>query len=170
MNVKELENSIKDTKNIIKLLDKEKKELIESFEIYCKPSGYKTATSYIDADLIYAGSRENSLELLGKKIDRINSEIIRLEETLKFDEKGLIPAVVQDVETKEVLMLAYMNKESIKKTLNERKATYFSRSRNELWTKGETSGNTQDVKGFYYDCDKDTILLILFTKVQSKSK
>ena len=56
-------------------------------------------------------------------------------------------------------MLAYMNKESIKKTLNERKATYFSRSRNELWTKGETSGNTQDVKGFYYDCDKDTILL-----------
>lgn len=86
MNVKELENSIKHTKNIIKLLDKEKKELIESFEIYCKPSGYKTATSYIDADLIYAGSRENSLELLGKKIDRINSEIIRLEETLKFDE------------------------------------------------------------------------------------
>ena len=97
--------------------------------------------------------RDNLLEEDKREID------LEFIETLKFDEKGLIPAVVQDVETKEVLMLAYMNKESIKKTLNERKATYFSRSRNELWTKGETSGNTQDVKGFYYDCDKDTILL-----------
>ena len=97
--------------------------------------------------------RDNLLQEDKREID------LEFIETLKFDEKGLIPAVVQDVETKEVLMLAYMNKESIKKTLNERKATYFSRSRNELWTKGETSGNTQDVKGFYYDCDKDTILL-----------
>ena len=76
-------------------------------------------------------------------------------ETLKFDEKGLIPAVIQDVDTKEVLMVAYMNKESIKETLNTKKACYFSRSRQ----KGETSGNIQEVKGFYYDCDKDTILL-----------
>lgn len=80
-------------------------------------------------------------------------------ETLKFDEKGLIPAVIQDVDTKEVLMVAYMNKESIKETLNTKKACYFSRSRQKLWTKGETSGNVQEVKGFYYDCDKDTILL-----------
>ena len=80
-------------------------------------------------------------------------------ETLKFDEKGLIPAVIQDVDTKEVLMVAYMNKESIKETLNTKKACYFSRSRQKLWTKGETSGNIQEVKGFYYDCDKDTILL-----------
>ena len=85
-------------------------------------------------------------------------------EHLKYDEKGLIPAVVQDINTKEVLMLAYMNKESMKKTLAEKKACYFSRSRKELWTKGETSGNTQDVKGFYYDCDKDTILLLVKQK------
>ena len=67
-------------------------------------------------------------------------------ETLKFDEKGLIPAVIQDVDTKEVLMVAYMNKESIKETLNTKKACYFSRSRQKLWTKGETSGNVQEVK------------------------
>ena len=80
-------------------------------------------------------------------------------DNLKFDEKGLIPAVVQDVDSKEVLMLAYMNKESMKETLINKKACYFSRSRKALWTKGETSGNTQELKGFYYDCDKDTILL-----------
>ena len=86
MNVKELENSIKHTKNMISVLDREKEELIEEFKSYCKPSGYKSATSFIDADLIYSGSREYSLELLGEKIDRINSDIIRLEETLRFDE------------------------------------------------------------------------------------
>ena len=80
-------------------------------------------------------------------------------DNLKFDEKGLIPAVVQDVDSKEVLMLAYMNKESMKETLINKKACYFSRSRKALWTKGETSGNTQELKGFYYDCDKATILL-----------
>lgn len=85
-------------------------------------------------------------------------------DALKFDEKGLIPTVVQDVDTKEVLMLAYMNKDSMKKTLIEKKATYFSRSRQELWTKGEVSGNTQKVVGFYYDCDKDTVLLLVKQK------
>ena len=85
-------------------------------------------------------------------------------DTLKFDEKGLIPAVVQDVDTKEVLMLAYMNKESMKKTLIEKRACYFSRSREKLWTKGETSGNTQEVVEFYFDCDKDTILLLVKQK------
>lgn len=83
---------------------------------------------------------------------------------LKFDENGLIPTIVQDVNTKEVLMLAYMNKESMKKTLIDKKACYFSRSREELWVKGETSGNTQDVVGFYYDCDKDSILLLVKQK------
>lgn len=85
-------------------------------------------------------------------------------DTLKFDEKCLIPTVVQDVDTKEVLMLAYMNKESMKKTLTEKSVTYYSRSRKELWTKGETSGNTQQVEGFYYDCDKDAILLLVKQK------
>ena len=78
---------------------------------------------------------------------------------IKFDEKGLVPAVAQDVNTKKVLMLAYMNKESIKKTLDEKKVCYFSRSRKKLWVKGETSGNFQILKSFSYDCDGDTILL-----------
>lgn len=82
-------------------------------------------------------------------------------EEIKFDERGLVPAVVQDANTKKVLMLAYMNKESIKKTLEEKEACYYSRSRKELWKKGETSGNIQKVKGFYYDCDKDSILIIV---------
>lgn len=80
---------------------------------------------------------------------------------LKYDEKGLIPAIVQDASTKEVLMMAYMNKESLKKTIKEKKACYFSRSRQKLWTKGETSGNFQKVKDIYYDCDMDTLLLIV---------
>lgn len=78
---------------------------------------------------------------------------------LKFNEQGLIPVVTQDVDTKEVLMLAYMNQEAVDATLETKKATYYSRSRKQLWVKGETSGNTQDVKSFSYDCDQDTILL-----------
>ncbi len=78
---------------------------------------------------------------------------------IKFDKKGLVPAIAQDINTKKVLMLAYMNKESIAKTLEEKKACYFSRSRNELWLKGETSGNYQILKNMTYDCDGDTILL-----------
>lgn len=80
-------------------------------------------------------------------------------ESLKFDEKGLIPAIVQDYRDNEVLMMAYMNKESLGKTLETGKATYFSRSRNSLWLKGETSGHFQNVKSISYDCDADTLLL-----------
>ncbi len=78
---------------------------------------------------------------------------------LKFDEKGLIPAVAQDSISGEVLMLAYMNEESIKATIETGHATYFSRSRNELWEKGATSGNFQDVVSMYVDCDMDAIVL-----------
>lgn len=78
---------------------------------------------------------------------------------LKFNEKGLIPCVTQDYRDGKVLMVAYMNKESIRITLEKEKACYFSRSRNELWLKGEESGNVQEVKEMYIDCDKDTILL-----------
>jgi phosphoribosyl-ATP pyrophosphohydrolase/phosphoribosyl-AMP cyclohydrolase len=77
----------------------------------------------------------------------------------QFNRDGLIPVITQDVDTKEVLMLAYMNEEAINLTKTTRKATYFSRSRKELWVKGETSGNTQEVVSFFYDCDQDTILL-----------
>lgn len=72
---------------------------------------------------------------------------------------GLIPAIAQDYKTNEVLMLAYMSKESFEETLRSGKATYYSRSRNELWKKGETSGHMQEVKEIRVDCDKDTILL-----------
>ncbi len=72
---------------------------------------------------------------------------------------GLVPAIVQDAETKEVLMMAYMNRESWEATLKTGKATYWSRSRQRLWLKGESSGNVQIVKAIFIDCDEDTILL-----------
>jgi phosphoribosyl-AMP cyclohydrolase len=72
---------------------------------------------------------------------------------------GLVPAIVQDAETKEVLMMAYMNRESWEATLKTGKATYWSRSRQKLWLKGETSGNVQLIKAVFIDCDNDTILL-----------
>ncbi len=74
-------------------------------------------------------------------------------------QKGLVPAIVQDAETGEVLMLAYMNPESFEETLRTGKACYFSRSRNTLWRKGEESGNVQQVVEVRIDCDEDTILL-----------
>ena len=78
---------------------------------------------------------------------------------LKFDEKGLIPAIVQDHYTKEVLTLAYMNAESLAITIDERKTCFFSRSRQELWRKGETSGNYQHVVSITADCDKDALVV-----------
>ncbi len=78
---------------------------------------------------------------------------------LKFDEKGLIPAIVQDARTKEVLTLAYMNAESLAITLAEGKTCFFSRSRNRLWRKGETSGNYQHVVSVTADCDKDALVV-----------
>jgi phosphoribosyl-AMP cyclohydrolase len=72
---------------------------------------------------------------------------------------GLIPAIAQDAATGEVLMLAYMNQESYDETLATGRAVYFSRSRNKLWRKGEESGNVQEVKSVYLDCDTDTVLL-----------
>ncbi len=78
---------------------------------------------------------------------------------IKYNKDGLIPAIAQDIATGEVLMLAYMNEEAVNLTLEKNIAYYYSRSRKKLWKKGESSGNIQEVKGFYYDCDKDTILL-----------
>jgi phosphoribosyl-ATP pyrophosphohydrolase/phosphoribosyl-AMP cyclohydrolase len=78
---------------------------------------------------------------------------------INFNKDGLVPAVVQSIEDNQVLMLAYMNKEALKKTLTTKKATYFSRSRQELWIKGATSGNTQEVRELFYDCDADSLLL-----------
>lgn len=78
---------------------------------------------------------------------------------LKFNDQGLIPAIVQDYKSKEVLMLAYMNLESVKRTIKEGKTCYWSRSRREYWIKGLTSGHFQFVKSIAYDCDMDTLLI-----------
>lgn len=83
---------------------------------------------------------------------------------LKFDAAGLIPVVVQAQDTKEVLMVAWMNRETLAETLSTKQATYWSRSRNEKWIKGLTSGNTQQVVGLAVDCDSDTLLLTVQQK------
>ncbi|MFG6120470.1 bifunctional phosphoribosyl-AMP cyclohydrolase/phosphoribosyl-ATP diphosphatase HisIE [Thalassobacillus sp. B23F22_16] len=80
-------------------------------------------------------------------------------DNIKFDEKGLVPAIVQDARSKSVLTLAYMNKESLEKTLETNETVFYSRSRQELWHKGETSGNTQQVTSIHYDCDQDALLV-----------
>lgn len=78
---------------------------------------------------------------------------------LKYNDQGLIPAIITDARTGKVLMLAYMNSESLEITIEEERTCFFSRSRNELWRKGETSGNVQQVVSIATDCDKDTLLI-----------
>ncbi len=80
---------------------------------------------------------------------------------LKWDSQGLIPAVVQDATTRQVLMVAYMNAESLQKTLEMGETVFWSRSRGELWHKGATSGNTQTVREIFVDCDEDTLLILV---------
>jgi phosphoribosyl-AMP cyclohydrolase len=84
---------------------------------------------------------------------------------LKYDDKGLIPAVIQDVDNGEVLMVAYMNAVAVEKTLAGPYVTFYSRSRNKMWIKGETSGHTQEVKEIYFDCDSDCLLIKVVQKV-----
>jgi phosphoribosyl-AMP cyclohydrolase len=79
--------------------------------------------------------------------------------SIQFDERGLVPAIVQDAGTGMVLMLAYMNAQAIEKTITTSEAHFWSRSRQELWHKGSTSGNTQYVVDLRVDCDRDTLLL-----------
>ena len=81
--------------------------------------------------------------------------------TIKFDEHGLAPVIVQDARTREVLTLAYMNQESLARTIETGQTWFWSRSRNELWHKGETSGNTQDVVSLASDCDDDAIVVLV---------
>lgn len=77
----------------------------------------------------------------------------------KFNSDGLIPAIIQDAESGEVLMLAYMDKTALERTLKEKKSVFFSRSRNQYWVKGESSGHVQTVTQSLTDCDKDTVLI-----------
>jgi phosphoribosyl-ATP pyrophosphohydrolase/phosphoribosyl-AMP cyclohydrolase len=80
---------------------------------------------------------------------------------LKFDENGLLPAVVQDVNTNSVLMLAYVDAEALRRTLETKTTWFWSRSRREYWNKGATSGNVQKVVDVRFDCDADTVLMIV---------
>ncbi len=80
---------------------------------------------------------------------------------IKYDSNGLVPAIVQDAETKDVLMMAWMNKESLAHTLEKGETVFWSRSRNELWHKGATSGNVQKVVEIKVDCDADTLLVLV---------
>ena len=81
--------------------------------------------------------------------------------TLRYNRDGLIPAIAQDVGTHEVLMMAWMNQDAVEKTLATGRVTYFSRSRQALWIKGETSGHVQELVDFRYDCDADCILVLI---------
>ncbi|NYT52413.1 MAG: phosphoribosyl-AMP cyclohydrolase [Candidatus Vesicomyosocius endoextente] len=78
---------------------------------------------------------------------------------IKFDEKGLIPAISQDFKTGEILMFAWMNQESLRLTIKKQQAVYYSRSRQKIWFKGEESGHVQHIKEIFTDCDNDVILL-----------
>lgn len=88
----------------------------------------------------------------------MNEELLN---EIKFDVNGLVPAIVQDAETKDVLMLAYMNQESIRLTLEKGETWFWSRSRKEIWHKGATSGNAQKVVDIKVDCDADTLLVLV---------
>ena len=81
--------------------------------------------------------------------------------SLRYNEAGLIPCIVQDADTREVLMMAWMNAESLGLTLRDRSTWFWSRSRSELWHKGATSGNTQELVELRYDCDADTLLALV---------
>jgi phosphoribosyl-AMP cyclohydrolase len=78
---------------------------------------------------------------------------------IKFDDKGLVPAIVQDIDSGEILMMAWMNEAALKQTLEVKKATFYSRSRNKMWIKGESSGHVQEVVEVRVDCDQDLVLL-----------
>lgn len=80
---------------------------------------------------------------------------------IQFDDKGLVPAIIQDAVSKEVLTLAYMNKQSLEKTIETRQTWLYSRSRKELWHKGATSGHTQEVLDIRYDCDEDALVVLV---------
>ncbi len=99
---------------------------------------------------------------MGSKVLEVNSELLKEIDFKKG--KGLVPVVVQDLNTKEVLMVAYANREALEKTLKSGYAHYYSRSRKELWMKGKTSGNTQKVKKVLIDCDGDTLIYLVEQK------
>ncbi len=101
----------------------------------------------------------NQLLLILQQLLYMVPKTENLFDIIKFDAKGLIPAIVQDYESGEILMMAWMNEESLKLTLSTKTAHFFSRSRKKLWQKGETSGQTQKIKEILIDCDGDSLIL-----------
>ena len=89
----------------------------------------------------------------------INKNDMKIPDNLKYDAQGLIPAVIQDFQDNEVLMVAYMNQESLRRSAETGFTWFWSRSRQKFWKKGETSGNVQRIKEILYDCDQDTLLI-----------
>ena len=89
---------------------------------------------------------------------KVDEELIK---QIKFDDKGLLPGIVQEIQTGEVLMVAWLNEESLQKTLETGNATFWSRSRQKLWMKGETSGNTMKIQSILVDCDQDTLVMLV---------
>ena len=83
-------------------------------------------------------------------------------EAIRFNDQGLVPVITQDADTGEVLMFAWMNADTLRQTLEEGRMVYWSRSRQEVWRKGDTSGDYQDVRAAYYDCDRDVLLFKVF--------
>ena len=96
-----------------------------------------------------------------RELNVVDQELL---DRVKFDDKGLVPAITQNVRTGEILMQAFMNRESLEKTLETGHATYWSRSRGKLWMKGETSGNIQKVHQILIDCDQDSLVLLVEQK------
>lgn len=95
--------------------------------------------------------------MIDRRVDNVDKKLL---DHVKYDDRGLVPAIVQDGTTGEILMMAYVNGESLEKTLETGKATFWSRSRQKLWMKGETSGNVIRIKKILIDCDGDTLLYI----------
>jgi phosphoribosyl-AMP cyclohydrolase len=92
-------------------------------------------------------------------MERKRGENMNIIEQLKFDSDGLIPAIAQEEKSGEILMMAWMNRESLRATIETNRATYWSRSRKKIWIKGEESGNFQEVRSIHVDCDGDVVLL-----------
>ena len=97
---------------------------------------------------------DDAADLLALSVDEVLARV-------RFDSAGLVPAIAQDSASRQVLMLAWMNEEALRTTMTTRRATYFSRSRQVLWVKGETSGNSQQVVQLRVDCDGDAVLLLV---------
>ena len=100
-------------------------------------------------------------EKLESLSDQTTLNLNEVIDNLAFNDDGLLPVITQDAKSKDVLMFAWMNQESLKLTLSTKKVTYWSRSRQELWVKGETSGNTQGLVSMAFDCDGDVILCLV---------